>query len=1120
MFPKLLLLIFFCFGSLPSIYAQKLAYLPRVVALQSPSAKETKLKGALIKLQQHYGAEILFEDRIVDQVSILPQDLDFNRPLESNLKHVLSNTRLSFKKIRKKTYVILLPTAADDRRTEKEQSDVPSGVNKIVESEIVQNSQENNLVEKITGTVKDESGEPLPGVNILLKGSNTGTTTTLDGSFSMHVNREDAVLVFSFVGYLSQEVPVGTQETFEIVLKTDEKALEEVVVVGYGTQHKANITGAVGVIESKQLANRPVASVLEALQGQVPGLNVVRTGGQPGNQSINVQIRGASTFSANPVLTIVDGVPASLDRVNPNDIESISVLKDAASAAIYGSRATGGVILVTTKKGKSGKPSLNYSSSVSLQIPTRWPEKPAASEYARMHNLASINDGVAPRYSAADLERFDSPDWKDHDWDDYLLRNAFQTNQNLSISGGGDRHQYYLSVGYLKQNGIVLNSSYDRLNIQLNQDFKIGKKLELSVKGGISPSRTIAPAYAWSQLRFINATPKTEPYLSDDGRWLLEPTHTNGGNALATLSEDGGQQLTKGNRLNGTFTGKYNVTNDFNLSATYGIASTTSKNRRYQRILTVYDPVDPTKVAGRSADNFLNVDYASENFHNLNFLANYSRSIGGHQFSLLGGLTREWFESSNDQVGTRGFLTDDIYVLSAGSSNPEHWTISGTASDWALQSLIGRANYAFKEKYLVEAIARYDGSSRFAKGYKWGLFPSLSAGWIISNEAFLQHNPVISFLKVKGSWGRAGNQNVGFYPFANRLAQSTYFFNGAAQRAVTTSGAPNKLLTWETKEAVNIGFESGLFGNIMEVSLDVFSEKTRDILLQVPLPTTYGQAEPVQNAGRVDNRGWELELRHRKSFGKFSYAVAFQVSNARNKVINMGGESPMINGNTITEEGWSMNEWYGLKSSGLFQTAAEVAEHAYQNPQTSAGDIRYVDTNEDGEVNSRDRTRLGLSDPRFPFGIRINLTYKNLDLNIFGQGIAKHMVVTRPWESNTYRSYHLDYWTEENTSARFPKPRHGSGPEVGINKEFSSFWLENAAYFRFKNIELGYRIHHDSFNKIGITGLRAFISAENMLTFTRFLGYDPELATGLQTRQMESRYPVSKLLNVGVNFNF
>ncbi len=1114
------ILILFSLVSFRDAYTQQFAHLPQTAVQQLPSAKETKLKSALMKLQQHYAVEILFEDRIVDPVSILNQNLDFSKTLESNLKAVLRNTKLSYKKIRKNTYVILLPTAAEGSKDGQEKAEAASGIKTIAENQVSQNGKLTVLAKEISGTVKDDSGEPLPGVNIMVKGSGSGTITGPDGSFFLNIENPEAILIFSFVGYLSQEVRVGDRQTFGIVLQTDEKALEEVVVVGYGTQHKANITGAVGVIESRQLENRPVASVLEALQGQVPGLNVVRTGGQPGNQAINVQIRGASTFSANPVLTIIDGVPASLDRVNPNDIESISVLKDAASAAIYGSRATGGVILVTTKKGKSGKPSLNYSSSVSLQIPTRWPEKPTASAYARIHNLAFTNDGAAPRFSEADLERFDSPAWKDYDWDGYLLNNAFQTNQNLSISGGGDRHQYYLSVGYLKQNGIVLNSSYNRLNIQLNQDFKVGRKLELSVKGGVSPSRTVAPAYPWSQLRFIYATPKTEPYLSGDGRWLLEPTHTNGGNALATLSEDGGQQLTKGNRLNGTFTGKYNITSNFNLSATYGITATSTKNRRYQRILTVYDPIDPNKIAGKTADNFLDLEYASENFHNLNFLANYSRSFGKHQLSLLGGVTREWFESSNDLVGTRGFLTDDIFVLSAGSSNPEHWSISGTASDWALQSLIGRVNYSFKEKYLLEAIARYDGSSRFAQGYKWGLFPSVSAGWIISNEAFMQHSPLVSFLKLKGSWGQAGNQNVGFYPFANRLAQSAYFFNGVARRAVATAGAPNRLLTWETKEAINFGLESGFLRNTIEVSFDIFSEKTRDILLQVPLPTTYGQAEPIQNAGRVDNRGWELEIRHRKSLGKFSYGIAAQVSNARNKVVNMGGVSPMISGNTITEEGRAMNEWYGLKSDGLFQSAAEVADHAFQNPQTSAGDIRYTDVNRDGEVNSQDRTRLGLSDPRFPFGIRINLTYKNLDLNLFGQGIAKHMVITRPWESNTYRSYHLDYWTEDNKSARFPKPRHGSGPEVGINKEFSSFWLENAAYFRLKNIELGYRIRHEALAKIGISGFRAFISAENMVTFTRFLGYDPELATGLQTRQMENRYPVSKLLNLGLNINF
>jgi hypothetical protein len=373
---------------------------------------------------------------------------------------------------------------------------------------------------------------------------------------------------------------------------------------------------------------------------------------------------------------------------------------------------------------------------------------------------------------------------------------------------------------------------------------------------------------------------------------------------------------------------------------------------------------------------------------------------------------------------------------------------------------------------------------------------------------------------MRGSWGEVGNQNVGFYPFANRLAQGAYYFNGLPQRTVTTAGAPNSLLTWESKETINFGIEGNLWDNLLGFTLDIFNEKTKDILLQLPLPTTYGQPEPVQNAGRVDNRGWELELNHRNTIGNFGYGVSFQISNATSKVIDMGGVSPRISGNTITQEGRPMNEWYGYQASGFFQNQEEITNHALQSPQNIPGDIRYLDINDDGVVNSEDRVNLGIADPRYPYGVRLNFSYKNFSLTAFGQGVGKHTVITRPWESNTYREYHMDYWTPENTGAQFPAPRIGGGPGVGINKEFSSFWLENAAYFRLKYIEVGYNLSNELITRLKINNARVFISGENLLTFTNYLGYDPEVATGYGIRQVESRYPLTKLYSLGLNFNF
>lgn len=986
---------------------------------------------------------------------------------------------------------------------------------------------------KVTGKVTDaETGEPLVGVTI--EETNTGkyTQTDVDGMYILEFMPGLYRLSARYMGYDAFSSAVikvddGMLTEVDITLTGAKSELDEVVVVGYGTQKKVTLTGAVGVIDAEKLENRPVASVVEALQGQVAGLNVVRTSGQPGNQEIAFRIRGTSTFSSNPVLTIIDGVPSSLDRINPADIESISVLKDAASAAIYGSRATGGVILVTTKTGKSGKPKTNFTTSAGIQKPTRYPEKVSALDHALLSNEARANDGNAPKFSETEIALFSLHDWVDRQWDNYMMRNAFQTDHNLSISGGNDGYDYYLSFGYLRQEGIIINTDFGRFNAQLNQNVQVSDKLKLGLKAGYIPSVSTAPAagFLGSMLSNVASLPNIYQLKTDDGRWLATDL---GGNSIAMASEDGGHKLIKGNRISGNISVEYSLIPELQLTGNYGFVRNQSRQRDYRTIVPLYQQDNHDAIASVSEDNFLDVNYNTDIQQNVNILANYRQSLGDHTLFLLGGVTAEWFEQGDDGISTRDFLTDGIYAVNAGSSNPTFWNITGGASDWALASLISKGAYSFRDKYFLESTIRYDGSSRFARALRWGLFPSASLGWVISQEAFLQESRIINFLKLRSSWGRVGNQNVGFYPFANTLVQTNYYFNGIPQRGVGTAGAPNPLLTWESKEAINIGIDGRILNNLVEFSIDVFRERTSDILLQLPLPTTFGQAEPVQNAGVIDNRGWELELSHRKNVGALNYRISFQVSNATNKVINMGGISPRIHGNTITEEGYAMNEWFGLRSLGLFQSDEEVANAPFQNPRTSSGDIRFEENGGDpNTITSDDRVRLGRSDPRFPYGLRLNLGYKGFDFIAFGQGVMSHLVWSNGWtahnfdrESSTLRTYHLDRWTPETPNARFPKTRMGSGSGNGINDRFSSFWLEDASYFRLKHIELGYRIPENILKRANMPGIRVYASAENLLTFTRFLGYDPEMPTGTDERLVEVRYPLATVFMFGINVNF
>lgn len=992
---------------------------------------------------------------------------------------------------------------------------------------------------EVTGTVTDaNTGESLPGVNILIQGTAQGTTTDLDGEYQINVE-PDGALVFSYVGYETVEIPVEGRDVVNVQLSQSAIMAEELVVVGYGEQEKVNLTGSVGTVSSREIENRPVASVEEALQGAVPGLNIVRTSGKPGAQSISLKIRGTSTFTSNPTLVVIDGVPTDrnrLDRLNPQDIESISVLKDAATAALYGSRAAGGVILVTTKTGVKGAPQLRYNSTVSVQRPTRFPDKVSALNHALLSNEARENDGNAPKFSEEDINRYSSSEWQDVDWDEFMLRDALQNNQSISLSGGAESYDYYLSLGYLKQEGIIPNTEYERFNIQLNQNIRVNEQFKIGFKGNYSPTTRIDAANGYNMLGQVSATPPIDEIKTDDGRWLNRLVGGSG-NPIARGSKDGGQRIVKSNYVSGKLTADYEIFRNLMFSGSYGLVREQARRRDFLNILTLYDQVDHDKIADQTDMNELSVNNSSSTLQNVSLLMNYTNNFGDHQIDFLGGFTSEWFEQMNDYVSVEDFLTDDIYTISAGSRDKSLWNIAGGASDWALASFISRLNYTFKDKYILEAAMRYDGSSRFVDDLRWGFFPTASAGWILSNENFLDDNEILTFLKVRASWGQVGNQNVGFYPFANTLSQRAYYFNGQPQRAVSTSGAPNPLLTWETKESMNFGLEGSIYDNLLEFEVDLFKEKTSDILLQLPLPRTFGQPEPVQNAGRVDNKGWEVQLSHRNTYSDFSYGISFQVSDATNEVIDMGGVSPRISGNTITEEGRPINEWYGLEVKGsmqeknaksFFQSEQELENHAFQNPGTSVGDLKYIDQNGDGQINSEDRVRLGRSDPRFPFGVRLNLNYKNFDFTAFGQGVLKHKVWSNSFtaqnfdrENSTLRTYHLDRWTPDNPNAKFPKTRMGTGAcDCGINDQFSSFWLEDASYFRLKHVELGYNIPYQILRKVNFESARIFVSGENLITITNYLGYDPELATGTGSRLVEGRYPLSKVFNFGINLNF
>lgn len=1114
-------------------------------ALDDMHNDEVLLEEAFQQIGREYGVFFSYDRSVVSTVKVKYESEKYKN-VEDALSYVLEQTDLEFQIFDKRYVAVYRDTEEGVESLKKmvehfqgiidkkeKEVDRKSGIVNTLQTYSVREIYNKRLVINLSGKVTDQNGEPLIGVNVLVEGTNKGASTDFNGNFTLEDIDENAVLIFSYIGYQTQEVTLNGEREITIILLEDSQTLDEVVVVGYGIQKKVNLTGAVGVIEADQLENRPIASVEEALQGQVPGLNIVRTSGTPGNQAIDFKIRGTSTFTGNPVLVVIDGVPSAsneLDRLNPNDIESISVLKDAASAAIYGSRATGGVILVTTKSGKvsDGKPRISLNSTVGIQSPTRFPEKVSAVDHALLSNEARLNDGSGIKFTDAEIASFSSPDFKGENWDDFMLNDALQSNHNLSISGGNEYMDYYISAGYLKQNGTVINTDYERMNVRFNQNLKIFENLKLGLKATYSPSVRTEGAFGSTTSMLTNVASLESLYAvkSESGKWL--DNRGTGGSSIATASADGGDRKVKNNLISGIITLDYEVLPGLVLTGNYGLNRTQMRQRDYQKILTIYNQDNPSEIAGQNEFNRLNIENEASIFQNASIFGRFNKKFGRHDLTILGGFSSEWFLLENDVVGTRDFLSDNIYTIGAGSQDPSFWTIGGGATDWALESYISRFNYSYDEKYLFETAVRYDGSSRFVKSERWGLFPSVSLGWIVSKERFLANNELLSYLKLRGSWGQVGNQNVGFYPFASSLSQGVTYFDGLPHRTVQSSGAANADLTWETKESINFGLDFGLFSDIVRFEFDVFKEKTSDILLQLPLPTTFGQSAPVQNAGVVENKGWEVSLIHKKYFNDFNYSITFNVSDAKNKVVDMGGISPRISGNTITEEGYSIDEWFGIEADGFFQSIQEVENHAEQNPQTSPGDIRFIDQNNDGEINSDDRVRLGLSNPRFPYGITINLGYKNFNFSAFGQGVAKNVVWSNGWtiqnfdrENSTLRTYHLDRWTPETPNSRFPLTRMGSGAsDSGINDRFSSFWLEDAAYFRIKHIELGYTLPQNLIETIKLDRLHLFVSGENLITFTDYLGYDPEVGNGTSSRLVERRYPLSKVISFGLNVNF
>ncbi len=985
---------------------------------------------------------------------------------------------------------------------------------------------------EVTGKVIDEEGLPLPGVSISEEGTSNGAVTNMDGEFDLDIsNDEDAILIFSFLGFQTQEVNVGNQSEFEITMEESSEGLDEVIVVGYGTQKKTNLTGAVSQVDSETLENRPITNVSSGLQGSMAGVTVTGASGAPGNNGGDIRIRGIGTWGNSSPLVVIDGVPGgNLDILNPSDIESISVLKDAASSSIYGVRGANGVIVVTTKSGEGGAPSLSYNTYYGMQRPTAVPEKLGSPEYMQLLNESQVNVGRNPTYSEEEIQiaregsdpnYYANTNWVDEVYKDY----APQESHNLSVNGGEKDFNYYLSYGLIKEGGLVVGDNFEskRNNIRAKVSTKLLDRIELNTNIG------------YIDRNYTGSSEGTAPlYQALTVRPLVPVRNTNGGwgyiggssNPVATAYEAGTNDFTS-EEFTGNVDAAIKIFEGLKIRGRYGLVKYNSRRNVFDRTVNYYDADTGNLVWQINNPSQITTSSYKGTYQTFVGTAEFDRTFNDvHSVQALLGASQE--ETINDDLSAS---RTDVASTSVGHINlgTENQRNSGSNAQNALQSVFGRVNYAFNDKYLVEANFRYDGSSRFAKDVRWNLFSSASLGWVFSKEEFLE-NDILDFGKIRASYGTQGNDRIADWAFMDVLGPvSTMPIGNDVTIGYRQTAVGNELLTWESAEKMNIGLDLAFLDNRLNLSADYFENSTDNILLRLPIPDVFGgPSYPYQNAGSVENTGWELEMGWRDDIDDFTYNLNFNISDVRNEVTDLGGTEPTID-DRVRMEGQPLDAFYGLVAEGIAQESdftydAETDTYTPNFPYIEGdpvqpGDMIYKDLNGDGEVDLvNDRKVIGSHIPRYTYGFRGDFAYKGFDLNLFIQGVgkvnglltgtARHALTS---ESAMPQAVHLDRWTPENTDASYPRLTY----QQSYNQRLSTYWLEDASYIRLKNVQVGYTLPEKFTKKFRVDRLRAYVSGENLYTITDYFeGYDPEspVSSG-------SFYPQIKTFTVGLNIN-
>lgn len=968
----------------------------------------------------------------------------------------------------------------------------------------------------VQGVVKDQTGETVIGASVMEKGTTNGTITGIDGDFSLNMS-PNGTLVVSFVGYKTQEVQVKGQKQLQVVLSEDAEMLDEVVVIGYGTMKKSDLTGAVSSIGNKDIKDSPVSNLGQAIQGKISGVQIVDAG-KPGD-NVSIKIRGLGSINNCDPLVVIDGVPTDLglSSLNMADVERLDVLKDASATAIYGSRGANGVVMITTKRGTEGKGKLAVSANYSFQNATNVPSLLNAAQYAELSNDMMVNSG-----------RNSNPEWANPselgagtDWMDELLRTGVMQNYTVSYSGGNEKSHYYVSGGFLDQSGIVKSVNYRRFTFQSNSDAQVLKWLKFS--NNITFSADTKKSGSYNIGDALKALP-IYPVKNEDGSWSgpdgnsewygstrnpigpteLNKSQTDGYNFLANLTAEL------------TFTKWLKFKSTFGYDAKFWFIDNFTPKYNWKPT--------PTEETSRYKSDNKSFTYLWDNY----FLFDHTFAEK-HRVGLMAGMSAQW--NTNDYLNAQKnvFMFDNVHEMDNGE---EMYAIGGNETEWALLSYMARVNYSYEDRYLLTATIRRDGSSRFGKKHRWGTFPSVSVAWRASQEKWFPKNDYINDLKVRAGYGVTGSQaSVGNYSYLASYNTSVYPFgiSSGNQTALVSSTLANPYIHWEEVAQTNIGFDASLFNSRVMFSFDAYLKETRDMLVKASIPITSGFEDTTTtytNAGKVRNQGIEMSLHTINLTGELGWETNLTATYNKNKIKDLNSDVPyyinQINNSYVTmlAKDYPINVFYGYVTDGIFQNQSEVNTHAVQ-PGAEPGDIRFRDLNNDGVINDSDRTVIGNPNPSWLFSMNNSLSYKGFELSVFLQGIAGNKIYNANNIDNTgmAAAYNqttdvLKRWQGEGTSNSMPRAVFG---DPNQNTRVSDRFVENGSYLRLKNITLSYTFPKQWLQKAQIENARLSLSCENVATITGYSGFDPEVGiNGID----QNRYPISRTFSLGLNFNF